>query len=106
MNIAERDKYMIMLAEFHHASSETKDLQIIKTVEELVSLSKELCKYIVDSALGKPVDMNEVYDEMFDAEFMIFQLKRLFLNNPYSQNQYDEISIVKIERELKRWGLQ
>jgi len=105
MNIAERNEYMKKLAEFHLSNVETRDLQIIKTVEELVSLSKELCKYVVNSELGVDIDYWDLYDEMFDVEFMMFQLKRLFLNNPYSQNQYDEISIAKIERELERWGL-
>ena len=106
MNIAERNKYMIKLANFHLHNERTSDLQIIKTVEELVSLSKELCKYVVNSALGVDIDYHNLYDEMFDAEFMIFQLKRLLITNPYSQNQYDEISIAKIERELERWGLK
>lgn len=111
MNEIEKKENMIKLSNFHIGNEEHKKLQIVKAVEELASVNKMLCKYIINSELGDLVSkssfsMNELLDELFDAEFMIFQLKRLFLVNEYMKDKYELISSAKLERELKRWDIQ
>lgn len=105
MSKTDRIRNMVKLSNFH-AKSKSKLLMYFKTVEELVSLSKEVCKFAVNTELGLPIDLNELLDEMFDAEFMIFQLKRLFLVDEYSRDKYELIANAKIEREMERWNIQ
>ncbi len=90
---------MLELAKFH-IERDWKG-QFIKTIEELNSLSKILCKYI----LGEK-DIIELLDELYDSDYMIFQLKLyLFGDREDSElyKKYMEIVDAKLFREFDRW---
>lgn len=76
------------------------DLQIKKALEEFKELEDEIEEYekqwIVTDAL---------LDELFDVDFMMQQLKEMFLDTPMNRIRYNNIVNFKIERELKRYGL-
>ena len=92
---------MKKLADYH--LSHGLEGQYFKTVEELSSLIKMICKYAL-----KEIDYEDInlLDELFDAEFMIFQMKRELLKDEYTDIVFNKIVNEKLERELKRWGLE
>jgi len=94
-------KDMNTLFNYHNAKP-NKQKMILKTIEELSSLNKLLPKLLLEEI--KPHDI-ELLDEIFDTEFMMFQLKRRILNNSYLETLYINIVNAKLERELKRWGI-
>lgn len=51
------------------------DAQVIKAVEELAELQKELCKFLLDDG-----NMEHITEEIADVEIMIEQLKLIFEN--------------------------
>jgi len=91
---------MIKLADYHLGIS--FDDQVLKTIEELSSLIKMLCKYAL-----KEIDYEDfnLLDELYDADYMIFQMKRALLKDEYTKVIFNQIVDAKLERELKRWGL-
>lgn len=91
---------MIKLANYHIKIDFNN--QIIKTIEELSSLNKLLAKLLL-----KEVEPNniELLDEMYDADYMMFQLKMMLVPDEYMGILYNNVVNAKIERELKRWGL-
>ena len=91
---------IIRLANYHIKES-VKD-QIIKTIEELSSLNKLLCKLLLDEITYHDV---ELLDELFDADVMIMSMKQLLVHDEYMQVLYNNVVDAKLERELKRWGL-
>lgn len=91
---------IIRLADYHIEIS-IKD-QIIKTIEELSSLNKLLCKLYLKEI--EPYDM-ELLDELFDADVMIMSMKRYLVPDEYMQLIFNNVVNDKLERELKRWGL-
>ena len=71
--------------------------QLIKAIEELSELQKELCKVVLTPDLTiKPTD--EVIDELADVEIMCAQLRHIF----EISDQVDERKIFKIERLKQR----
>ena len=71
--------------------------QVIKAIEEMSELQKELCKVVLTPNLTiKPTD--EVIDELADVEIMCAQLRHIF----GISEQVDERKIFKIERLKQR----
>ena len=71
--------------------------QLIKAIEEMSELQKELCKVVLTPNLTiKATD--EVIDELADVEIMCDQLRHIF----GISEQVDERKIFKIERLKKR----
>ena len=71
--------------------------QLIKAIEEMSELQKELCKVVLTPNLTiKPTD--EIIDELADVEIMCAQLRHIF----GISEQVDERKIFKIERLKKR----
>lgn len=102
INYSEKQiKDMTSLHDYHNEFSHS-DHVIIKVIEELSSLNKLLAKLLLEEI--KPHDI-ELLDELFDADFMMFQLKRMLIHNEYIRTLYDNVVNSKLERELKRWGL-
>jgi len=94
-------KDMTRLFKFHNVDKNFRFI-MLKTIEELNSLSKVLAKLLLGEY--EPHDI-ELLDEMFDADFMIFQIKRILVPDEYMQTIYNNVVDAKLERELKRWGL-
>lgn len=92
---------MILLSDYHVKTDFNN--QVIKTIEELSSLNKMLAKLILGEVEANNV---ELFDELFDADYMIFQLKRMLIPNDYIRTLYNNVVNAKLERELKRWGLE
>ncbi len=92
---------MTSLHDYHNKFSNSEHV-IIKVIEELSSLNKLLAKLLLKEII--PHDI-ELLDELFDADFMMFQLKRMLIHNEYIKTLYDNIVTSKLKRELKRWGL-
>lgn len=72
-----------------------KDKQIIKAIEEMTELQKELCKSVISDDNN---NVDNITEEMADVEVMLNQLKIIFEN-------YQEVKKVintKIERTKKR----
>ena len=85
--------------------------QIIKSIEELSELSKELCKYLIaDSQKGEGVYTNKatskakmnITEEMADVFIMLQQLLLIFENEKEVQEMIDK----KIERTFKTYYLK
>lgn len=91
---------MTILADYHIKRS-FKD-QVIKAMEELSSLNKLLAKLALKEIQKHDI---ELLDELYDADYMIFQLKIMLLPNDYMKDIFNNVVNNKIERELKRWGL-
>ena len=71
--------------------------QLIKAIEELSELQKELCKVVLTPNLTiKPTD--EIIDELADVEIMCAQLRHIF----GISDQVDLRKVIKIERLKKR----
>lgn len=91
---------MNTLADYHIEYSFND--QVIKTIEELSSLNKLLAKLVLKEI--EPHDI-ELLDELFDSDYMIFQLKKMLVPDEYMAVIYNNVVNTKLERELKRWGL-
>jgi len=91
---------IIKLADYHIQDNVRN--QVIKTIEELSSLSKLLCKLLLKEF--EPYDI-ELLDELFDADVMIISMKRYLIPDEYTQVLFNKVVNAKLERELKRWGL-
>lgn len=71
--------------------------QLIKAIEEMSELQKELCKVVLTPNLTiKSTD--EIIDELADVEIMCTQLRYIF----GISDQVDERKVFKIERLKKR----
>jgi len=92
---------MKKLSDFH--LKEGLEGQLFKTIEEFSSLIKMICKYALEEV--NYYDFN-LLDELFDADFMIFQMKRELLKDEYTKIVFNRIVDEKLERELKRWELK
>jgi len=93
-------KDMILLSNYHLEISYND--QIIKVIEELSSLNRLLAKFLLGEIKQHDI---ELLDELFDADFMIFQLKRMLVSDEYMMVLYNSVVNSKLEREIKRWGL-
>lgn len=89
-------------------------LNLIKVVEELSEFNIELCKYLIIKLLSivdektqtELVDYPKLFNEMFDADFMIYQAKMFFLIDNNVLSNFHRVVDAKLDRELKRWGLE
>ena len=88
------------LNKFHIAHSR-KD-QILKSIEEFSSLIKLLVKLLLNEIPYQDIDL---LDELFDSDVMMIQLKKILVPDKYTAVLYNNVVNAKLERELKRWGL-
>lgn len=95
---------MYRIAKYHILRHSSK--QIIKTIEELSELQIELCSYLLKTTDFTNEDYEDLLKEIYDADYMIFQMKILFINDFKKKKLYDEIVNSQISRELKRRGLE
>lgn len=102
MNYSDKQILDMTILSNYHIEKGVNDKIIIKTIEELSSLNKLLAKLLLGEI--KPHDIN-LLDELFDTDFMIFQLKRMLVSDDYMRLIYDNVVDAKLERELKRWGV-
>lgn len=70
--------------------------QIIKAIEELSELQKELCKYLLN--VKTYYTLTQITDELADVEIMCKQLRHIFRIT----EQVDERKKFKVERLMKR----
>ncbi len=98
-----RSKDILDLAHYHLNYSHPN--QVIKAIEEFSELSTKLCKFLLKAYARQDLDEDEILGEIFDADFMLFQVKLVFINSEDRQDRYDRIVDEKLDRELKRWGL-
>lgn len=98
-----RSKDILDLAHYHLTYSHPN--QVIKAIEEFSELTTKLCKYLLQKYAREPLDEDQVLSEIFDADFMLFQIKLVFINSTDRQDLYDRIVDEKLDRELRRWGL-
>lgn len=102
MNYTHKQKQdMIKLADFHIETD--FDDQVLKSIEELASLIKLLAKLNLGEVKKHDI---ELLDELFDADYMVFQLKRMLVKDNYMSLLYNNVVNNKLERELKRWGIK
>lgn len=71
--------------------------QLIKAIEEMSELQKELCKVVLTPNLTIKAT-NEIIDELADVEIMCAQLRHIF----GISEQVDERKVFKIERLKQR----
>jgi len=93
---------MNKLTHHHFHKDDNRNKIILKVIEELSSINKQLVKLLLKEI--EPYDI-ELLDELFDADFMMFQLKVLLVPDEYTQILFNNVVNAKLERELKRWGL-
>jgi len=85
----------------YHMTISRKD-QILKSIEEFSSLNKMLSKLLLSEI---PYQDIELLDELFDSDVMMMQLKNILVPDEYTAVLYNNVVNAKLERELKRWGL-
>ncbi len=108
----EQFEKMYKMADYHIKNHPL--LNLIKVIEELSEFNRELCKFLIVKLLNivnedtqiNDIDYGKLYNEMFDADFMMIQAKMYFLRSEFIEKHYYEIVNKKLERELKRWGLE
>lgn len=93
---------MTKLFDHHNSKKNNTHKTIKKSVEELASLIKLLMKLELEEIQKHDI---ELLDELFDADFMMFQLKKILVPDTYINTLYNNVVNTKLERELKRWGL-
>ena len=74
--------------------------QFLQAIQELAELQVEITKW----KLGK-ANYEDLLDEIFDAEFMILQLKMMMITKPHDRTLWNQKVTKKIGRELMRHGL-
>ena len=72
------------------------EAQLIKSIEELSELQKELCKYLLEGKSKQ--DLRPIIDEVADVEIMCIQLRHIC----GISEQVDERKKFKVERLMKR----
>lgn len=88
---------MMKIANYHLGHI---DDQYLQAIQELAELQVEITKW----NLGK-ANFEEFLDEIFDADFMIFQLKLIMIRRPEDFSIWCKRVNEKIERELMRHDL-
>lgn len=73
-----------------------KEKQIIKAIEEMAELQKELCKYLIGDRSENRIE--KIYDEIADVKLLMLQLKVIL---ELDSDRIAEIMQEKIERTLK-----
>jgi len=72
-----------------------KNKQILKAIEEMTELQKELCKSVISDDNN---NIDNITEEMADVEVMLNQLKIIFENH----QEVKKVINTKIERTKKR----
>ena len=72
--------------------------QIVKAVEEMSELQKELCKIVFTALPYEEIDHKPIIDELADVEIMCAQLRHIF----GISEQVDLQKVIKIERLKQR----
>ena len=72
--------------------------QVVKAIEELSELQKELCKALLTPKTLDEIEHKPIIDELADVEIMCAQLRHIF----GISEQVDERKIFKIERLKQR----
>ena len=72
-----------------------KDKQILKAIEEMTELQKELCKSVISDDNN---NIDNITEEMADVEVMLNQLKIIF----YNRRDVKKVIEEKIERTIER----
>ena len=93
----EQNEAIDKLNKFHIAHSR-KD-QILKSIEEFSSLIKLWSKLLLSEI---PYEDINLLDELFDADVMMRQLKKILVPDEYVAVLYNNVVNAKLERELKR----
>ena len=75
--------------------------QIVKAVEEMSELQKELCKNHLE--IGAMACVDDVSQEMADVEIMLEQLKMIFGNRELVED-WKELKLTRLESKLTRGG--
>ena len=71
------------------------DSQMIKTIEELSELQKELCKYINGEQNTK-----NIYEEMADVSIMIYQLSLIMGITQHTIQPYIDYKLRRLEQRI------
>ena len=101
----QQKKSMALMAKWHIENHPIDNL--IKVIEELSELNRELCKYILFKNGRLPTwSPEDLLGELFDADFMILQAKTYFLETLHLADGFGIIAHNKSERKLARWGLK
>lgn len=95
---------MELMAKYHNEGHLIDNM--VKVIEELAELTKPLCKFILfKRGRIRAYLKKEIIQELFDADFMIFQAKKYFLETLGFQEDFNKIVDETLDRELVRWGL-
>lgn len=97
-------KKMLMITKYH--LSKHPDKQVIKTISELAELINELCECSNKNLVLHGEMLKDLYIEIFDVEFMILQMKILFITDLRKKQFFDQIVDEQLSKELKRRGLE
>ena len=89
---------MNAIAEYH--LSKHPDKQFNKAIQELAELTVEITKW----KEGDP-NFEKLLDELFDAEFMIYQLKRLLIQRDHDHEIFNKLVNAKLLREIEKHGI-
>ena len=98
----EQIEKMLKICIFHE-DKHGLDKQMDHTIKELKELAEELLPKVSNDAWV--YDKFKVFSEMFDVEFMIFQLKQTMMKYKKDVIYFNKIVDNNLERELFRWGL-
>lgn len=88
-----------MESEIYHAALTHfgKDHQIIKAIEEMSELIKELTKYLLSKEIYQKT--YQVHEEIADTQIMLEQLKIIFDRNTI--NLYQKRKLKRLEEKIK-----
>ena len=76
--------------------------QIIQAIQELGELICELTRFYKGDCENVS---NELLEEYFDVDFMMYQLRTLLIRNKGFEHEYRVQASLKLEREMARHGL-
>lgn len=91
---------MNTLFNHHHGKPDNQYKMILKTIEEFASINKLLVKLLLKEIKLHDI---ELLDELFDSDFMMFQLKRIIVHDEYIETLFNQVVNAKLEREIEKW---
>ncbi len=74
-----------------------EQVQLIKTIEELAELQKEIAKYLI---VGQSYNMANFIEELADVEIMIEQIERFFIKDQEAVEAARQKKIERLEARL------
>lgn len=78
--------------------------QIIKAMEEMAELQKEICKYLNEAGINQE-RMDNISQEIADVEIMLEQLKIIFSNQERVED-WKKLKLLRLEYRLNWKGAQ